>query len=62
MDLASIDWGRLAEGAAAWWLLSALIDTMPEPAQDERWYGWLYRFAHAVAANISKVRGAKPTN
>lgn len=60
MDFSNIDWGKLAEGAAVWWLISAAIDTMPEPKEGERWYGWVYRFAHAAAANISKARGVKP--
>jgi hypothetical protein len=60
MDFNSIDWSKLAEGAAIWWFVSAAIDTMPEPQEGERWYSWAYRFLHAVAANISKARGVKP--
>lgn len=41
--------------AGAWWIFSALIQTMPPPQTMERWYGWLYNFAQAVGANLSLI-------
>jgi hypothetical protein len=35
----------------AWWAFSTLARSMPAPEENERWYGWLYRFLQAIAAN-----------
>lgn len=42
------------------WIFSALTTTMPVPLTTERWYGFLYNFLHAIAANLDKV-GNKQT-
>lgn len=41
----------LVTGGAGWWIFATAVRTMPRPEPLERWYGWLYGFAQAVAAN-----------
>jgi hypothetical protein len=41
--------------AAAYWIFSALIQTMPTPQEGERWYGWLYNFSQALGANLKLI-------
>ena len=43
-------------GAIVLWVIAAVVDCLPEPLEGERWYGALYKFLHAVSANISRLR------
>lgn len=46
-------------GAGALWLFSAAVSAMDAPrAEDGRFYGWLYRFTHLLAANLDRAFGA----
>jgi hypothetical protein len=49
-----------AAGAAAWWIFSSLVQTMPPPEPMERWYGWFYNFLQRAGANHFNVDPAKP--
>jgi hypothetical protein len=43
-------------GALALWLFSAAVSAMDEPHDsDSRFYGWLYRFTHLLAANLDRA-------
>jgi hypothetical protein len=42
----------------AYWAFSAAVSSMPEPGGTPG-YLWLYRFAHAIAGNITTVFGGK---
>ena len=44
----------------AWWLLSAVIDGMPEPTPScSRRYLWTYRTCHVFAANVYRALRAR---
>jgi hypothetical protein len=45
-------------GAGALWVFSAAVSAMdmPKPG-DGRFYGWLYRFTHLLAANLDRALG-----
>jgi hypothetical protein len=46
-------------GAGALWLFSAAVSAMDQPSsKDSRFYGWLYRFTHLLAANLDRALGA----
>lgn len=47
-------------GGTGWWIFSSLIGTMPAPREEERWYGWIYRFLQRVGANHSLVAPPRP--
>ena len=40
---------------ASLWIYSALVTTMPQPLPNERWYGWIFNFLQAIAANLDKI-------
>jgi len=43
-------------GAVALWLFSAAVSAMDKPNNsDSRFYGWLYRFTHLLAANLDRA-------
>lgn len=43
-------------GAGALWIFSAAVSAMDPPRnQDSRFYGWLYRFTHLLAANLDRA-------
>jgi hypothetical protein len=45
-------------GAGALWIFSAAVSAMDAPqAGDSRFYGWLYRFTHLLAANLDRAIG-----
>jgi hypothetical protein len=45
-------------GAGALWLFSAAVSAMDIPRpEDGRFYGWLYRFTHFLAANLDRAFG-----
>jgi hypothetical protein len=49
-------------GAAALWLFSAAVSAMDAPRPDDgRFYRWLYRFTHLLAANLDRAFGAVST-
>jgi hypothetical protein len=54
-------WGDLPAqsfwtGAGALWLFSAAVSAMDQPqSKDSRFYGWLYRFTHLLAANLDRA-------
>lgn len=48
-------------GAGALWVFSAAVSAMDPPnTGDSRFYGWLYRFTHLLAANLD--RALEPTS
>jgi hypothetical protein len=48
-------------GAGALWIFSAAVSAMDPPeAEGSRFYGWLYRFTHLLAANLDRVLGPVP--
>ena len=45
-------------GAGALWVFSAAVSAMDPPKTgDSRFYGWLYRFTHLLAANLDRALG-----
>ena len=47
-------------GAAALWTFSAAVSAMAAPAAtDGKFYLWLYKFTHLLAANLDKFFGSK---
>lgn len=45
-------------GAGALWVFSAAVSAMEPPKNgDGRFYGWLYRFTHLLAANLDRALG-----
>ena len=42
-------------------IFSNLVSTMPSPLPDERLYGWLFAFCHAMAQSIGRVVATNPT-
>ena len=59
---ALIDWihaNRTIVAVAALYAFGIVADSLPEPLPLERWYGFLYKVAHALAANWSKARNSK---
>jgi len=50
-------------GAGALWIFSAAVSAMDAPGKgDSRFYGWLYRFTHLLAANLDRARRPFLTN
>ncbi|HEX3437720.1 MAG TPA: hypothetical protein VHT24_13205 [Pseudacidobacterium sp.] len=48
-------------GVGALWLFSAAVSAMDAPRTgDSRFYGWLYRFTHLLAANLDRAIGGNP--
>jgi hypothetical protein len=48
-------------GAGALWIFSAAVSAMDRPSsKDGRFYGWLYRFTHLLAANLDRALGSAP--
>ena len=46
--------------AVAYWLYSAAVTTMPAPTlTSSTAYVWLFKFLHALAANLDKVMQAR---
>jgi hypothetical protein len=43
------------DGVIAMWLVSAVVGSLPEPHEDERWYGALYRFLQVLASNLPRL-------
>jgi hypothetical protein len=42
------------------WIFSAAVSAMDPPeTRDSRFYGWLYRFTHLLAANLDRALGPK---
>ena len=40
--------------AAVYWIYSAAVSSLPEPAKDgSPLYQWLYRFSHTIAGNLT---------
>ncbi len=37
------------------YVYSALVQTMPKPRPEERWYGWFYGFMQVLGANIKEA-------
>jgi hypothetical protein len=49
---------QFAAAVAIYWIFSAAVSTMPEPAANRSpGYLWLYRFLHTTAGNITTVFG-----
>jgi hypothetical protein len=49
-------------GMGVLWIFSAAVSAMDAPrADDSRFYGWLYRFTHFLAANLDRAFGAPTT-
>jgi hypothetical protein len=47
-------------GAGVLWIFSAAVSAMDPPeTRDSRFYGWLYRFTHLLAANLDRALGPK---
>jgi hypothetical protein len=46
--------------AAALYVYSAAIQSLPTPEATERWYGALYRFLHYIGANFKLAAMLKP--
>jgi hypothetical protein len=44
---------------AVYWIFSAAVSSMPEPAGDAAGYLWLYRFLHTMAGNITTALGSR---
>jgi len=45
-------------GAGVLWFFSAAVSAMEPPkSEDSRFYGWLYRFTHLLAANLDRAFG-----
>jgi hypothetical protein len=44
---------------AVYWIFSAAVSSMPEPAGGGAGYLWLYRFLHTMAGNITTVIGSR---
>ena len=50
-------------GAGALWIFSAAVSAMDPPeAGASRFYGWLYRFTHLLAANLDRALGVEPAD
>ena len=48
-------------GAGVLWIFSAAVSAMDPPGtKDSRFYGWLYRFTHLLAANLDRALGVEP--
>jgi hypothetical protein len=48
-------------GVGMLWLFSAAVSAMESPqSNDSRFYGWLYRFTHLLAANLDRALGPHP--
>ncbi|HZU09051.1 MAG TPA: hypothetical protein VFA02_04055 [Pseudacidobacterium sp.] len=46
-------------GVGVLWIFSAAVSAMDAPrADDSRFYRWLYRFTHLLAANLDRAFGA----
>ena len=57
-----IDWihaNSAIVALAVYFAFGSIVDSLPEPLPLERWYGFLYKVAHALAANWSKTRNGK---
>ena len=57
-----IDWidaNRAFIAVGVFYAFGVVADSLPEPLPLERWYGFLYKVAHALAANWSKTRNGK---
>ena len=57
-----INWIQANQGfvaVAVYYAFGVVADSLPEPLPLERWYGFLYKVAHALAANWSKTRNGK---
>jgi len=49
-------------GAGALWIFSAAVSAMDPPEIGaSRFYGWLYRFTHLLAANLDRALGVEPS-
>ena len=45
---------------AGYWILSAAVSALPEPAGNSSpTYLWLYRFSHTIAGNITTAFGSR---
>lgn len=44
-----------AYAAIAFYVYASLTQALPEPMASERWYGFLYRFLHLLAANFKQM-------
>jgi hypothetical protein len=53
-------WESIRSGLA-WWIFSALVQTMPPPEKlmGNIWYTWLYTFAQALGANLNLLQRNK---
>ncbi len=52
-------WNELAGSFAAFWIYGTVVQALPTPRQDERWYGWLYTVLNAIAANWATLKAGK---
>jgi hypothetical protein len=44
---------------ALYWIFSAAVSSMPEPAGGSAGYLWAYRFLHTIAGNITTALGSR---
>ena len=44
---------------AIYWIFSAAVSSMPEPAEGSAGYLWMYRFLHTIAGNITTALGSR---
>jgi hypothetical protein len=53
----SYDW---LLSAAALYIYSAAIQSLPAPEESQKWYAALYRFLHLLGANFKQLSITKP--
>ncbi len=51
------NWQSALEGAAIWWMVSAILSSVPAAKETDPWaIRWFSAAAHTIAANIDKLK------